>query len=50
MHSGIGGTLESGPGAEAMIETRQMDGWLRELLSELRQGLEALYGVRLKGF
>jgi predicted nucleotidyltransferase len=33
-----------------MIETRQMDGWLKELLSELRQGLEELYGVRLKGF
>jgi predicted nucleotidyltransferase len=32
-----------------MVDTRRMDGWLRELLSELRQGLEALYGERLKG-
>jgi len=33
-----------------MVETRRMDDWLRELLSELREGLETLYGERLKGF
>lgn len=32
-----------------MRETWRLGGWLRELLSELRQGLEASYGERLQG-
>jgi predicted nucleotidyltransferase len=32
-----------------MRETRRLDDWLRELLSELRRGLEASYGERLQG-
>lgn len=32
-----------------MRETRRWDEWLEELLSELRRGLEASYGERLRG-
>lgn len=32
-----------------MGTTQSMNGWLRELLSQLRDGLEALYGERLRG-
>lgn len=32
-----------------MKETRALDGWLRQLLAELRQGLEEAYGKRLQG-
>ena len=32
-----------------MNHTRALDAWLRQLLTELRQGLEKAYGKRLQG-
>jgi predicted nucleotidyltransferase len=32
-----------------MSDARRLDGWLGDLLSELRRGLEASYGKRLQG-
>lgn len=32
-----------------MVDIRRMDDWLRDLLSELREGLQDLYRERLRG-